>query len=255
MDTCYHFAKTEGLLSQFLALNLLERLGGTANALKVLLENIGEENSTLEHSCGILLRSSFLDGLVAYNLFKKIFIDNENSEKSSEAKEKDINDFCKTILSDGLSNTINHLKMQKDQGTITGEELKNLYKVLVNRKKGLFKPFRENDDKPQLIYNTHYSSIKLFQLLNVNGSKMKKFSNIYESYLYYSKYDHFGTLYSDISRRENFIKTQNIEDSVKALLKIQYALFEILLKCSKDEFVRKKLIKMDTFIIGSKTKS
>lgn len=181
-ETCQHFAKQNSGLPQFLSLNLLERLGSTTIALKALLENVTDNNNlALEHSCGILLRSSFLDGLVAYNLYKKTLLDNQNGENSSDEDEKNVNKFCNEILSDGLFHTLKYYKNQKQQNLISEKELACRYKEIVEHKKDFFEPYNDNEIEPKLKYDKYYSPIELFQMLS-KDTEMKNISQIYESY-------------------------------------------------------------------------
>lgn len=73
--------------------------------------------------------------------------------------------------------------------------------------------------------------------------------------LFYSKYDHYGALYYEISRHNEIEKLERIKGSVRALLYIQYALFEVLLKYSNDDFVQNKLIEMDALLSEKDNKS
>lgn len=87
-------------------------------------------NQSLEYACGIILRSTLLDALIVLNLYN-ILIDNEASTKTDAEKEQIVKEFCDTLLSDGLENTLKYIKAAKDVNIITQQQLADTYKNFV----------------------------------------------------------------------------------------------------------------------------
>ena len=187
--------------TQFFCIGLLERLTSSSLALKTLLLQINA-NPSLEFACGIILRSALLDTLIVLNLYN-ILKDNEASNKTEAEKEQILNDFCNTMLSDGLKNTLEYIKTAKDLNLITEQQLKDTFKNFTASHQIFFEPYANDGSMPVLKINKYYSPKELFKKLT-NSRNLKELSKIYDSYLFFSKYDHFGILYYEVSK-EKFI--------------------------------------------------
>lgn len=202
---------------QFFSATLLERLSKAAKGLKVLLSGINS-NQDLEFSCGIILRSSLLDILIVQNLYK-ILIENEESTKSEAEKEEVVKDFCDKMLADGLENTVKYIKAAKDVNIINQQQLADTYKNFVSNYQKFFEPYANDGTLPKPKYN-FISPDKLFKQL-ANTPKLKELAKIYDSYLFFSKYDHFGILYYETSRQSYLEKLNRIRRGVELFIGTQ----------------------------------
>lgn len=222
---------------QFFSATLLERLSKAAKGLKVLLSSINS-NQDLEFSCGIILRSSLLDILIVQNLYK-ILIENEESTKSEAEKEAIVKDFCDKMLADGLENTVKYIKSAKDVNIINQQQLADTYKNFVNNYQKFFEPYANDGTIPKPKYN-FISPDKLFKQL-ANTPKLKELAKIYDSYLFFSKYDHFGILYYETSRQSYLEKLNRIRRGVELFIGTQAILHLALrMHSGNDEFLNEQ---------------
>lgn len=205
---------------QFFSATLLERLSKAAKGLKALLSDINN-NQDLEFSCGIILRSSLLDILIVQNLYK-ILIENEESTKTEIEKEEIVKTFCDKMLADGLENTVKYIKAANDVGIINQQQLTDTYKNFANKYQKFFEPYANDGTAPKPKY-TFISPDKLFKQL-ANTPKLKELSKIYDSYLFFSKYDHFGILYYETSRQSYLEKLNRIRRGVELFIGTQAVL-------------------------------
>lgn len=231
---------------QILSIALLERLCKTSKALRILLSNI-DNDQDLEHSCGIILRSSLLDTLIAFNLYTKHI----NAEINSVTKVKDeeqINEFCDKALADGLVHTIKYIKAAKDSNIIDQQQLEQTYKNLTENYSTFFDSYPNDGTTPELKskYKQFLSPEKLFKSL-AQAPKFKELSKIYESYLFFSKYDHFGIQYYEVSRKPFSDKKNLIKQAIDFFVGIQVILHDLLDSYSNNDL----FLKNQAMISGS----
>ena len=193
--------------TQFFCIGLLERLTSSSLALKTLLHQINA-NPSLEFACGIILRSALLDTLIVLNLYN-ILIDNEASNKTEAEKEQIVKEFCDTMLSDGLENTLKYIKAAKDVNIITQQQLTDTFKNFTASHQIFFEQYANDGSIPVLKNKKYYSPTELFKKL-ANSPNLKELSKIYDSYLFFSKYDHFGILYYEVSRQKYLDQLERI---------------------------------------------
>jgi hypothetical protein len=234
-----HCGKTSNYLDkknlnsiQFFCIGLLERLSNSSIALKTLLEKINS-NTSLEYACGIILRSTLLDALIVLNLYG-ILIENEESVLPDEEKEKIVKDFCDTILSDGLENTMTYIKTARDFNIISQQQLEDTFKNFVANRQHFFEPYSNDGSQPVVKIKKYYSPKELFKRI-ANNPKLKELSKIYDSYLYFSKYDHFGILYYETSRQKYLTQLERINKGVELFIGTQSILHAALQKFSNND--------------------
>ena len=203
---------------QFFCIGLLERLSSSSLALRTLLEKTNA-NQSLEYACGIILRSTLLDALIVLNLYN-ILIDNEASTKTDAEKEQIVKEFCDTLLSDGLENTLKYIKAAKDVNIITQQQLADTYKNFVAARQIFFEPYANDGSMPVVKNKKYYSPTDLFKRI-ANNPKLKELSKIYDSYLFFSKYDHFGILYYEVSRQKYIDQLERISKGVELFIGTQ----------------------------------
>lgn len=230
--TSKHLDNSELTSTQLFCFGLLERLQNASLALKILLQTISC-NPSLEFSCGIILRSCLLDSLIALNLYK-ILLDNEKGSKSEEEKENNVKEFCEENLSDGLSATIKYISAAKDANIITQSQLKETFKNMANNYSTFFKPYPDDGSIPLLKYSKYYAPAELFKNL-ANSQELKELTKIYDEYLFFSKYDHFGILYYEVARQNFSEQMERIKKGIELFIGTQSILHFTLLKYSRDD--------------------
>lgn len=224
-QTSRHLDKKNLSSIQFFCIGLLERLSSSALALKTLLENI-HSNPSLEYGCGIILRSALLDSLIVLNLYK-IVIENEASAKTDAEKEQIVKEFCDSMLSDGLDNTLKYIKAAKDVNIISQQKLKDTFKKFVFNHQSFFEPYADDGTMPVVKNKKYYSPTELFKKI-ANTPSLKELSKIYDSYLFFSKYDHFGILYYEVSRQKFDDQLERISKGIELFIGTQSILHLVL---------------------------
>ncbi|UAY55762.1 hypothetical protein [Arachidicoccus terrestris] len=217
----------------FFCICMIERLSKGSKSMALLLQNI-EKEPDLEFSCGIILRSLLLDALSVYNLFH--IMAEEGNYKDEAARLKAAEAFCDTMLSDGLEHTLKYVKMAKDVNTISREMLEQTYKNLVSRYNIFFASYANDGTKPVLRNANRYSPAELFTRI-ATTRRFKELSKIYDSYLLFSKYDHFGILYFEASRQPFGDKLHKIKEAIRMFITSFSMLHAILAKYLKEEFL------------------
>lgn len=244
--TISHVEKTNQYLNgkqlnsiQFFSATLLERLAKASKGLKALLSVINN-NQDFEFSCGIILRSSLLDILIVQNLYK-ILIENEESTKTEAEKEEIVKEFCDKMLADGLEKTVKYIKAARDVNIINQQQLTDTYKNFVNNYQKFFEPYANDGTVPKIKAKYAFvSPDKLFKYL-ANTPKLKELSKIYDSYLFFSKYDHFGVLYYETSRQSYLEKLNRIRRGVELFIGTQAILHLALrMHSSNDTFLNEQ---------------
>lgn len=208
--TLSHFHQKEINAIQKFALGLLDRLLKVSLSLKVILEKINKIPE-LEFSAGIIMRAVILDMLIGLN-FYKILKDSQSENYSTEKRKYLLEDFCNKILADGLDTTARSLKLGKDLGYISNKKLEEVFNNFANNQKLYLKSHSGNGEMPESKYGRGNSPTQLFKNIACDP-EMKKIASIYDLYLFYSKYDHFGALYFetlDIPFNENLERINKV---------------------------------------------
>lgn len=233
--TSQHLDKKDLNSIQFFCIGLLERLSSSSLALKVLLEKING-NPPLEYACGIILRSTLLDALIVLNLYN-ILMENEASKKTYAEKEQIVKEFCDTLLSDGLENTLKYIKAAKDVNIITQQQLADTYKNFVAARQIFFEPYANDGSMPVVKNKKYYNPTDLFKRI-ANNPELKELSKIYDSYLFFSKYDHFGILYYEVSRQKYTDQLERISKGIELFIMTQSILhFALRMYSGNDTFL------------------
>lgn len=227
-----HLYGKELSLTQTFCLGIIERLCHSTKTLKTLFEKIETEPSH-EYSIGIIVRALLLDTLTGMNLFK-IHCDSEANKDTEEVNDKKSSLFCEINLSDGLSKTLSYLSNAKKYGFIDKEQLKESYKNTVASKSYFFEPYLNDGTIPVLKHKKYFSPQKLFEIL-ASDANMKKTASIYDAYLYFSKYDHFGIMYYEIIRMNKDEKQRTYLEAFEGLVAHLTFLIVILNKTFKTD--------------------
>ena len=235
-DTCRYLYPNQLTSIQTFCLGLLERLNHTTLTLKTLFQEMQKELKH-EFSAGVLTRALLLDTLISMNLYKLIK-DCETAGKLEAEIEVSVKEFCETILSDGLEKTFLYLKSARDFGFINEQQLKDSYNNLAVVHKPFLNPHSNDGTKPELKHKQFYSPTRLFQNLT-NTADLKKVASLYDTYLYYSKYDHFGILYYQVVRERHGNKLKIYLKAIESFVAAQAFLHVIVDKYTpNDNFLK-----------------
>lgn len=209
---------------QYFSIGLLERLEYSSYNIKLILENISIIPE-LDFSAGLSLRAILLDSLITLNLVK---LWNENTNICTDLElEAIISGFCKTVLADGLGNTLNFFEQSKKLNFIGEEKLKNYYNNIVNKYPNYFLEYKFDGTKPKVSVDRLIKTPELFGLLAQN-KETRTLSKIYDAYSYYSKYDHFGIQYFKVINSPIEESISRIKTCIEIFVEHQYHLYFFL---------------------------
>lgn len=182
---------------------MLERLNFACEGLKVLLNQF-TINTKLEYSAGIIIRSLLLDHLIVMNAMEVYGIYKDGNDRfAAEMKA-----FCLMMLSDGVKNTLEYFENYKTK--VSPEIMKKMYVNLVASNPECFEEYANDGSVPVLKTKEFISPKKLYHKLK-NSRDLNKYASAYEAYLYYSKYDHFGSMFNFLLRVSILDKLNHID--------------------------------------------
>ena len=103
----------------------------------------------------------------------------------------------------------------------------NMYLNIINTNPNWFQPYNKNGSIPKLKNdfedNTFNNANKIYNRLTNSVHFKEEAKDVYEAYLYYSKYDHFGQMFYELSRQHFLDRFRNVEQVITITLpKILY---------------------------------
>lgn len=180
----------------FIHLNFLERFTNCLYSVFPLMKEF-QTNRWVEMGIGLTLRASLLDFMTF--LYLESFKPENGEVNTAGGYEKQLNDF----LCDTVRNTLKYIKVNKDVGMLSQQEYQDHLNALYGKYNALFKPNQPLDiSRPQdsLIGGEFATAVNLFKRIYQNTST-KIHAGVYDAYVYYSKYEHFGIVSYDLKRR------------------------------------------------------
>ena len=238
----FHCTNTERYLNdaelnliQYTCIGLLERLSSSTLALSKLLPLINT-NKNLDFSCGLILRSSILDYLIVLTMYIHV-LDDEENEIMIDNPNNSVLAFCNKCLGDGLPQTFTYINAAKDAGIISQEKRETIFNNMARNYKMFLEPYEGDGTTPKAKCNQRINAREMFIAI-AKHPDIKDFAKIYDSYVGYSKYDHFSVLYFDVTRQTHIQKLSQISMAVEHLIGSQSFLHMLLgLHSSDDKFL------------------
>lgn len=246
-----HYENREINTIQLFWLTMLKRLNESSFSLTYLFE-ILKQNQKIEFSIGVQCRVPIADSLISMDLFRIITsLENEGNEKI----EAELKKVCDIYLSDGLQHTVTYYNDNKEFNFKTKEETDLAYKSLVNKFKSFFEHYNAGGTVPKLkLQNKDIKNVTnvkdIFKRL-ANSENTKSTASIYESYAYFSKYDHFGIMYLDFAKNDLDMKL-NIYDKSVEIFSMHFNFILTLFKkyTSEDEIITKIYKEAEAYFVG-----
>lgn len=239
-----HIYRTEKYLDkkeidsiQFCCIGLLSRLRLCSTGLRSLLSNINS-NPSLEFSCGIVLRSSILDSLIALNIYR-LLLEAEKSQGTTEEKRSIVKEFCDEILSDGLKQTVKYVRTAYEMNIIDQQKMTDTFVNFTKSHQRFFHTYPGDGSLPIVKINKNHGPIDLFKTL-ANTPELQSLSKIYDTYQFFSKYDHFGILYFDVINYTYIEQLERISSAVEILVGTLSFLHLALRMYNEDDFLIKQ---------------
>ena len=200
----------------FILINFLQRFNGAFQSISILL-NRYKNNPNIETSIGLIIRASLLDCIVLSYI--GTYADDLQSDNITNKHkfEEIINEF----MSDQLNYVLKHLRLLKKCNQISSYEFQEELNLAYSNFKYLFNLDIIDEANPienlickQVKSITHYYTRISSHSLTKDCSK-----NLYNLYIYYSKYDHFGSM-------THFLQSHNIEyNFTRILIALQHLIF------------------------------
>ena len=238
-----HFDKMEREEVTLFSLSMLDRLNFSSESLKVLMNNF-TSNTKVKYSCGIIIRSVLLDYLIVLNAHEIYDRNLENPGKLYE----ELKAFSIMMLCDTVRNTLDYLESLENK--FTEEDMKKMYSNLVSTYPECFEVYQNDGSKPIIKSKDYRSPQKLFTTL-MNSNSFKNYHGIYDIYLFYSKYDHFGQMFYGLSRKAPIGKLENIDKAIKEFPRA--LLFTVIILetlYGSDNFLKAKRQEIVSFMEG-----
>lgn len=181
---------TKKNLESFLFLKVLERFYINIDSIIVLLVGI-QNHPHREFSLKLIIRTNLLDFIIITYL--TTFISSISSEVDKENEDIYLLNLEK-ILCEQASYEIKNIKLLHDKGIITAQEYKRKIEILIAVFSIYFeKDIDYNNPVKSLKYSKFISITEMFKKISANEIT-SKFSNVYELYQKFSKYEHIGLL-------------------------------------------------------------
>lgn len=182
-----------------------ERFDSSLKSCKTLISEL-DRLPLHDMAIGLIIRTMILDSMTILELLS-------HANDSHDVKIK-----IHSLLSDNLRHLFNKNKIS--------EEEKILLDALNKKFSFLLEDMGVAGIQDILDSNNKYKSpSKIY--LTLNSSKFKSCAGVYFLYLYYSKYEHFGTIYPLISRANLEIKKRMIKISFEYIEKIINSIVDI----------------------------
>ena len=245
-----HYNEKEVNEVQQFSLGLLRRLEHGSISLKILLEQF-QPIPEVDFSAGLIIRAIYLDMLISLNYYK-VLKDGLNNKLSEHDLKNKVDLYCKTVLADGLDQTSKYLEQAVSFGFKTAKELREVFNVFAKSYPTYFKDHPGDGSKPKSIFPKADSPTKLFKKL-ADDVEMRDISGIYDGYLYYSKYDHFGELYFDTHNSSNSEKLKMATKAIRLFTRHCAILYEALDRTTpNDEIVKEEYKKVVLYMTQNK---
>lgn len=227
-----HFNKSDLNSAQGFSTGMLQRLFYASNSINKLIYD-QDEYIINDFSIGIIVRSILLDSLIGLNFYKIL---KDNLHNSDTFLKNELNNFCSSVLSDGLIITLKYYKGLEKESVINMGQLKNRYTEFSYKYDNFLEQRDGNGTLPYSKFN-FFSDATPFKKLIPDLDLRPIALRLQELYNIYSKYDHFGILYLiDDTSFES--KLNRISASISLFVNHYTNMFDILQRVSiNDNFV------------------
>jgi len=194
-------------LLKFVFINYLDRFTYSLDSINILLRSY-EKNPNIETSIGLIIRTSLLDFMTVS--YMRVHY-SDISPNDNVAKEK-FDEVFNSLLVDHINNTFKYVKLAKNVGFINDIEKTETIDSLYHTYNFLFKTKIVDYDNPgeSLISQKFITSREIFIKL-VSHSLTKSDAHVYDMYMYYSKYEHFGIV-------THFLQRQGVNVDFSAMI-------------------------------------
>lgn len=200
----------------FIRVNLFRRYINRIEVIIPLLKK-WEQNENIEDSIGLLIRACLVDVISQFYLEH---IHSKVKECPSE-EERTYLQVPRDLLADHIFSGVNYFKTLKDANVFSNDN----YKSRIDDWKKLYPNFFKNEpinyDKPtkSIAANAFPSPSHILRKIRESGLfKKHNPDQLYISYFYYSKYEHFGATTYSLQNQDMRIQFYFMMDSITYIL-------------------------------------
>jgi hypothetical protein len=211
---------------QWFTLGMLQRLLNSSTSIKILLKKYTKDG-IIDFGVGIIIRSVLLDILIGLNLYKELKNGLVNIEDNNELVNS-LDKFCIEVLSDGFSNTLDHFELLRKYEIITEKKLEELYNQFCENYSDFIIQDGKANSKPKVRNKKKVNAKELFMKSILDGHIKDIAKNVYELYMIFSKYDHFGFLSIEINNLDIESKLPRVEQSISLFVNHYANLVDLL---------------------------
>jgi hypothetical protein len=190
------FPTAEYEMLVFTFINYLERFTYSLESIEILLANF-KRKPNVETAIGLIIRASLLDFITITYLSSYNGDIKPGNTKAQQEFDKEFD----SLVSDQIHNTIKYLELMKKQKQVSKEDFELTIQNLYHTYNFLFNGLDLSNPSSTLKTESFKSTKKMFIRIN-NHPLTKKMSMVYDLYIYYSKYEHFGIM-THFMQREN----------------------------------------------------
>jgi hypothetical protein len=158
-----------------------------------------------------------------------------------------LDEECCNYLADGIRRYFNDIDRVKDK--VDEKTVSNIYNNLYHSNPHFFEPYLSKGKKPTLLKKFKVlAAAHMFEAIDKSRS-LKLFSDVYIAYSHYSKYDHFGIMFYDVSRSTDASKIKVMDLSIAAFPRLLlYNTIVLHAINSNDSFLKEMIEKTKIFI-------
>jgi hypothetical protein len=239
--TIKHYNKANVKRVQFFYLGLCERLQAGAKGLKTLLTTMENQNEReLEFSAGLVVRTMLLDFLIGLRGYD-IFNTGRDTGKARVDTEAELTDYCNSVLADGVTHTFKHLTHFKNEGAITQDQLNEAFRTMAQKYQAFVEPYHEDGNPPAAKFKPAPKVLQLFKMLSSGGPELKELAKNYDTYSFYSKYEHFNIMSYDLMRRYTVEQDHTLKNSINLLVLHAFISCQVMEAFAPDDFLKEQI--------------
>lgn len=210
------FKEPEYSTIEYICIEYLDRFICGFDSLCILLKEYRSKEH-LDTAIGILIRTHLLDLItLSYLICYKEDADNKGDHETKEQFQVEFDKF----MVDGLEKSLSFLKLALELALFSKQEYNTAVDSLKQTYSMVFKDEPIDYDKPKdNLINRGLPPIALIFKKIRSHELTSNFSEIYDLYTYYSKYEHFGIMTGVMLRQEPEKKFETLIHGLKYLSK------------------------------------
>ncbi len=238
-EIIHHYVKQDVLTIQYFYLGMCERLNAGSKSLKLLAIAI-EQDQEHEFSAGLVVRTLLLDFLIGLRGYD-IFTQGEVNKKLQKEIHEEVTEYCNIVLGDGVVYTLKHFKAFQSSGAITEAELHIVYENMSKTYSRFLQPFLNDGNMPVSKFPRAPQVRELFTILSGGTPELKELAKNYDTYSFYSKYEHFNILSYDLMRRLSDYQVRTLSKSIELLVLHLFISIKMMENNAPDDFLKENI--------------